>query len=364
MKKLIAAAVAAAVLAPASVMASGPVMYGKLQMSINYLDNSGSSGTGTKYKEASVNSNHSRIGVKGSEDLGNGMKVGYLIEWSVDMDGDSSKAGGTDLGERNRAVTLSGDWGTALVGKWDTPLKTVGRKADLFPERLGDSRTMNTHATLDARTANTVAYITPNMSGFTSTMAYVFDVNPENGMDDSDGDAFSINGIYNNGPMYLGIAYEAISGGVWGDSAEDQSVWRLAGSYDWGSYKFVGAYSDISDGNGWDGNDFYTWSLGTAYSFGSNTVKLQFNGRDDGDLDDRLDDDNDGESSAWGWAIALDHAMSKRTTVYVEYGQVNNDELSNAVAWKTMGNGASAGQSTNGEYKDNQGFGVGIIHKF
>ncbi len=376
MKKLIAAAVAAAVIAPLSVMASGPVMYGKIQMSVNYLDNGGSNSAGTKYNESSLNSNHSRIGIKGSEDLGNGMKVGYLIEWGVDMDGDGSKAGGggdtSGLSERNRAVTLSGAWGTALAGKWDTPLKTIGRKVDLFPERLGDNRNMNTRAVLDARTANTLAYVTPNMGGFSSTIAYVFDVSPEDGMDDSDGDAFSINGIYNNGPLLLALAYESISEDAFGlFSSEDQEVWRLAGSYAFGGIKMLASYTDISDGFGVNNNDFYIWTLGSSYSFGNNTVKLQFNGRDDGDFSDNfhhdtpIEDRIEDEGAAWGWAIGLDHAMSKRTTVYVEYGAINNDDDSNAVAWNTMGNGASAGTNSSGtKFKDNSGFGVGIIHKF
>ena len=106
MKKLIAAAVAAAVIAPAGAIAAGPTLYGKLHMSLDNLDNNGSSTAGNKYDEWALSSNSSRIGVKGSEDLGNGMKVGYLIEWGISMDGDDS-----ELTQRNRAITLSGDWG-------------------------------------------------------------------------------------------------------------------------------------------------------------------------------------------------------------------------------------------------------------
>ena len=109
--------------------------------------------------------------MKGSEDLGNGMKVGYLIEWQVDMTGDK---GGDNLTTRNRAITLSGDWGTALAGQWDTPYKTVGRKLDLFGDRIGDLRNLN--GDHDIRSKNTVAYVTPNMNGFSATVAYVFDL--------------------------------------------------------------------------------------------------------------------------------------------------------------------------------------------
>ena len=208
MKKLLAAAVAAAVIAPASVMAAGPTLYGKIHSSIDMHDNNGDSQTNTKYDEWSVNTNSSRIGVKGSEDLGNGMKVGYLIEWGVSMDGDSN-----DLTQRNRAITLSGDWGTGLVGRWDTPFKTVGRKLDLFGDKIGDTRNLSKFGTSDNRANNVLAYVTPNMNGFSATVAYVFDAgtNVNGGADgsgdNSDANAWSFNAIYDNGPMMLALGY-------------------------------------------------------------------------------------------------------------------------------------------------------------
>ncbi|MCW8929297.1 MAG: porin [Gammaproteobacteria bacterium] len=354
MKKLIAAAVAAAVIAPASVMASGPVLYGKLQMSLNVLDNNGSGAS--EYSETSLNSNHSRIGVKGSEDLGNGMKIGYLIEWSVDMDGDESSAGGSDLGERNRAITLSGDWGTMLVGKWDTPFKTVGRKVELFAERLGDQRNMNTFATLDQRADNVIAYVTPNMNGFSATVAYVVDVASANGADDSDQSAVSFNTIYNNGPMLVALGYANYDDGVFGANMENQKTWRLAGSYSFGDFKILGSYTDITDGNGVNNQDSEIWTLGASYKMGNNTIKFQYGDRDEYD--------NTNETGANQWAIGLDHTMSKRTTVYVEYADLSNDDASTSRSWNTMGNGATVGQNNSGDNQDTDGFGVGIIHKF
>ncbi|MCU7798763.1 MAG: porin [gamma proteobacterium symbiont of Lucinoma myriamae] len=369
MKKLIAAAVAAAVIAPVSVMASGPVLYGKLHMSANMLDNNGSNSVAygnTKYDEVSLNSNHSRIGFKGSEDLGNGMKVGYLIEWSVDMDGDSSKAGGGDLGERNRAVTLSGDWGTMLVGKWDTPFKTVGRKVELFSERLGDQRNMNAGAVLDARAENVIAYVTPNMNGFSATVAYVFDVEQlsgTNGADNSDYSAISFNAIYNNGPILAAFGYANYSDENFGTNMEDQTTWRLAGSYSFGDFKVLGNYTDISDGMGNDGSDSNIWTVGGSYKMGNNTIKLQYATRDEFD-DTKGSVDSGDETGASQWAIGLDHTMSKRTTVYVEYADLSNDDYSSSTSWKTMGNGATVGQDSSGLNQDTDGFGVGIIHKF
>ncbi|MCU7937812.1 MAG: porin [gamma proteobacterium symbiont of Bathyaustriella thionipta] len=351
-------------------MASGPVLYGKLQMSINALDNNGSTTAGNEYSEVSLNSNHSRLGIKGSEDLGNGMKVGYLIEWQVDMDGDGSNSGGADLGERNRAVTLSGDWGTMLAGRWDTPVKSVGRKVDLFPERLGDNRNMNSNGVLlDLRVPNVLAYVTPNMNGFSSTIGYVFDAGtgfatPGAPADNSDNSAFSINGIYNNGPIYVGVGYQDVyDANVVG--SDNQKTIRVAGSYAFGDFKVLGSYTDVSNAGTTDGWDTDIWSLGASYKMGNNTIKVQLTERDE--YDDAKDMPNSGdETGAKQWAIALDHTMSKRTTVYVEYADLSNDDNSTSRSWAAAG-GNTAGVGTNAagtKNRDTDGFGVGIIHKF
>ncbi len=347
MKKLIAAAVAAAVIAPAMAIASGPTLYGQIHTSVDNKDNNGSSSAGNKYDEWSLNSNSSRIGVKGSEDLGNGMKVGYLIEWGVDMDGD-----GSSLTERNRAITLSGDWGTALAGKWDTPYKSVGRKLDLFGDRIGDTRNLNVGA-MDARANNVIAYVTPNMNGFSSTIAYVISHpgGPDGATDDSD--AWSFNAIYNNGPMLLALGYSDYSEGITGGT-ENQKNLKIGGSYKFGDFKVLASYADISDVSGVNGDDTDIWSLGASYTMGNNVIKFQY-----ADRDETSSANDDGADM---WVIGLDHKMSKRTTVYAAYASTDNDTGSTSTSWG--GGHDSEGRGLGiGDEKANA-FSVGIIHKF
>jgi predicted porin len=375
MKKIIAAAVAAAIIAPMSAIAAGPTLYGKVHMSVNYLDNKADF---NKYKKWSLNSNASRIGVKGSEDLGNGMKVGYLIEWSVGMDGSRNTAdagNAKDLNARNRAVTLSSGWGTLLAGQWDTPMKVLGRKIDMFGERLGDNRNLNKGAGLiDLRTPNTIAYITPNMAGFSVTAAYVFDATTNgtgdghegfngNTADDTGYSAWSANALYNNGPFLIGVAYQNVKSKIFSDSVSDarhnQSVWRVAGSWDIaGSFKILGSYTGINNGFGDSSNDPNIATIGGSWKFGNNTLKGQYGWRSDENIGFEFDD-RKAKSGANQWVIALDHAMSKRTTVYAEYGQMHNDRDAFAKVWGQTGNSARAGVGEN-----NRGFGLGIIHNF
>lgn len=340
MKKLIAAAVAAAVIVPATAMA-GSTLYGKIHMSVSYIDSDANTGV-TNYEEVNVASHSSRIGVKGSEDLGNGMKLGYLMEWSVGMDG------GGDLGQRNRYVTLGGGFGTALFGKVDTPMKTLGRKVDLFGERAADTRTL-TRATsaMDNRQNNVIAYVTPNLSGLSATLAYVTDVTSATG-DNNDTDAFSANAIYSNGPLLIGGAYTQVAGETWDTATtkgKNERDYRLAGSYKMGAFKVVGSYTDTGSGGGVSKNDYSVWQLGGAFDFGSNTIKAQYSDKSEG-----VKKSKDGAAV---WAIGFEHKMSKRTMVYVDYGMVNNDKGS-AIAitpgYIGNGNGAPSGGSGSDPY--------------
>ncbi len=362
MKKLIVAAVAAAVIAPASVMAAGPTLYGKIHMSVDLKDNNGSSTLGTEYNEWGLGSNSSRIGVKGSEDLGNGMKVGYLIEWGVDM----SDNGG--LSNRNRAVTLSGDWGTGLAGRWDTPFKSVGRKLDLFGDQIGDTRNLSKFATTDNRANNVVAYVTPNMNGFSATVAYVFDAGTclvggaECSGDNSDANAWSFNAIYDNGPILVALAYSDYNdSGLGALNTDNANAWRLGGAYSFGDFKVLASYTDFDSQNFQSDNDPSMWTLGGSYKMGSNTIKLQYSDLDDSGLDNcgltGVDNCKDGASM---WSLGLDHAMSKRTSVYAAYASTDNDSDSARKSWG--GGHDGSGVAATGENANT--FSVGIIHKF
>ncbi len=355
MKKLIVAAVAVAVIAPTAVMASGPTLYGKLHMSVDGKDNGGSSSD--KYNELGLNSNSSRIGVKGSEDLGNGMKVGYLIEWNVLMDEANNDK---EMTSRNHGLTLSGDWGTVLAGKWDTPMKSVGRKLDLFGDKVGDTRNMSGSSTLENRADNVVAYVTPNMNGFSATAAYVFDTgncdsNTVNcSGDNADSNAYSFNAFYNNGPILVALGYVDYSadGVVRNTDIDDSSSWRVGGSYAFGDFKVLGSYTDIENEKFKKNADTDIWTIGSSYKMGNNTFKLQYAERDDLDNLDKSGSDQ--------LSIGLDHSMSKRTTVYAAYALVQNDESAKRKSWG--GGHDSEGDAVMGE--DNDVFSVGIVHKF
>ncbi len=340
MKKLIAAAVATAVIVPATSMAAA-TLYGKIHMDTSFSDN------GT-ISDLSVNTNSSRIGVKGSEDLGGGLKAVYAMEWGVDMRGSGA------LSNRHRYVGLAGGFGTVLAGRLSTPAKVIGRKTDLFGDRMGTTRAQNggTGAVIDIYAPNTLAYVTPSMGGFNATLAYVTD-GTGTSADNNDNDAFSGNIVYSNGPVYAGIGYTKLSGGIFG-STTDQSYWRIAGSFKMAGARIVGSYTDISDASGVAGDDSTIWHLGGSYKFGSNTAKIQYVSRGDRNL-------VAGDDGSDNITVGLDHAFSKRTTAYVSYSHTSNDTNSSDTPWSHGSVGLSTGGTAGTTAK---AFTLGMIHKF
>jgi predicted porin len=123
-KLLLAAAITTLSLSAAQ---AAPTLYGKLNVTLDQIDNNG-------FKDESVskvNSNASRIGVKGEEKLTDKLSAVYLAEWAISTDGSGSD---TDLSARNRFIGLKSDGiATLKFGKYDSYFKTAaGNNQDIF----------------------------------------------------------------------------------------------------------------------------------------------------------------------------------------------------------------------------------------
>ena len=129
MKKLLLAATVATLAMNAAQAA--PTLYGKLNVTVDNIDKNG-------FKDESVtkvNSNASRIGVKGEEKLTDNLSAVYLVEWQFNTDGDNTETGnGTDLTQRIRFVGIKSDGvATLKVGRMDSYFKTAaGNNQDIF----------------------------------------------------------------------------------------------------------------------------------------------------------------------------------------------------------------------------------------
>ena len=225
-KKLIALAIASAISAPAMAATSNVDVYGLMSVGIESVDNaSGAVGNVQTNRVGRIADHNSRIGFKGSEDLGNGLSAIWQIEQGFKInggqaDGSFASSGGAfgGGGLRNTFVGLkSKDMGVATVGNFDTPYKTSTGRLDAFADTLGDYRGLM-GASYDSSTtankyfmvrpANIVAYATPSFSGFSATGAYVFGNATATNQTDKTANAYSLSAMYDAGPLFLTAAYE------------------------------------------------------------------------------------------------------------------------------------------------------------
>ncbi|MDO8810934.1 MAG: porin [Gallionella sp.] len=192
-KKLIAIAIAA-VLAPAAAMAdTGNVnVYGRLNASLD-----SQTGITGQTSGLALNTNSSRFGVKGSEDLGDGYKANFQVEATVNLTGTGRGANGNTVANTVTNAQNFGAFGGQIRDTFlglSTPLGTLqaGRlpmenhwayDTNLFADQVGDLLTFNA-PTGNGRANGELLYTTPNMSGLTANVQFypTSSVNPTAGV--------------------------------------------------------------------------------------------------------------------------------------------------------------------------------------
>ena len=391
-KKLIALAVAGVFAAPAFAATSNVDVYGVLTLSVDVI-NTDSSISSEDDKLTRVSSNSSRIGFKGSEDLGGGLKGLWQIESQLDMEngtnnlqfGSNSAAPGQIGGAgtlsggnfstslRNTFIGLGGGFGTVLLGKHDTPYKLATGKLDVFVDTAADYNNLVSNFSganvFDLRTGNTIVYFSPNFSGFSGAIAYV--AGNELGNDTSaNPNAWSLMGMYDNGPIFASLAYEKHnnvqeSGTSFG-SELDNRAWKLGLGYKFGNAKVGLIYEDIKLDDQSDNYKRKAWYLNGMYTMGNVDLKAAY-----GSAGDIKGTGGFNDTGAKTYAIGADYNMSKRTKLYALYTKMDND--TNASYGVGVGQGSayfpdnstSPGSTTNGDSGDSPSvISIGVRHSF
>jgi len=295
-------------------------VYGKLRTSIDYFDWStdplweGVFDETNDSNQIEINSYASRLGVKGSEDLGNGLKAIYQIEAQVNFADQANEFGTADalFTGRNVFVGLAGGFGTVLLGRHDTPLKMSTAKLDYFADTSADYNSTYSADFSDRRADGTLAYVSPNWAGLTLAAALVPGENADaNGL----ADAYSVAAMYENGGIYVGGGYEAGDKDIdaLGGTGEpgDLSQWRVGGGFDAGGWKIAGVYENetVDTNAGGDFLDTDRWDISGAFTIGSGEIKGTYFTWDESV--------NEVENS--GFTLGYDYNFSKRTQLYVLY---------------------------------------------
>ena len=326
-KALLSLAIAAAL--PTSALAAGPIdgtIYGKVNVSAVNADNS----TDDAWK---LNSNASRVGVKGKTELAEGIYAIYKAEFEVHVD-DGDKNGDT-FSQRNIYLGLTGDFGTVLAGKHDTALKLAQKKVDLFNDLEGDIKTLMPGET---RASNILNYTSPKFADMLS-VSFGTVLGEQAGDSEQDGlfDSYSTAVNFEQGGLYLALAADQ---NVKSGSFEKVHVDILRGvaQYKVGGLQ-LGALVQTAE-NGDSSATAYeadSWFVSAKYTLGAYALKAQYGVTDANAAGVQQDVDS--------WSLGLDYKLAKSTKVFGFYTSRNNDVALSAAD------------------EDNY-FGLGMEHKF
>jgi len=327
-KNIIALAVASAIAAPMAASADATI-YGRIHTDFASVDNGAES-------TMAFTSNASRVGFKGSEDLGNGLSAIWQVETQIDsVAGNYTSGGGTgNWASRQTYVGLAGGWGAALMGQLETPYKVIGRKVDFFGDQYGDNRSITNAFKMDARAPQAAAYKSPNWGGFNFLAAYHAD-NAQDAAGSDGGDAYSINGTWSNDMFWVGAAYQdmneanALTSGVAGGNGGVTAA-RIAATFKMAGFKVAGDYTSQTAkeavDNGGSDLDLDTYTLGASYTIGGkHVIKGQYTA---GTVKPAA-----GDEEAATYSIGYDYKLSKKSTVGAFYSQVDNDDNTDVGLW-------------------------------
>jgi len=295
-KSLIALAVLG--LSGAAMAQSSVTLYGKADAGLGKieLDASPTGGDATNKTQfisgSTMNAFTSRVGVRGVEDLGGGMKVGYTFETGLDLnDGTTTGA----FWARQANMSLSSDWGTVKLGQQYRPSYLANDVYDLTDQAnysvLGYSYTNPNNV----RAPSAFAYVSPTFNGLTAAVAFVSKNDLGN-----DKNVWDVAAMYANGPISAGASASRASHG--------KTAYQLGGKYDFGSFLLAGSYSQALN----DSNEVRRgFGLGGTVKFGALALTLDL-------TRDTKNVQNNGDKYTNGLLEAR-YQLSKRTFVYAAY---------------------------------------------
>src|SRR6478735_7643861 len=208
-KNLIALAVAGAFVAPAAMAqtANPVVLYGQVNVTAESVEARG--GSTPVSRRTRIEDQSSRLGVRGTEDLGGDLKAFFQLETAFRPDQNN-----TTFAARNSAVGLQGGWGSVLIGRWDMPWKTATIAIDPWGDITiaGITGTLSDRGNFDRRDQNVAEYWSPTWGGFAFRVAGTANENKNNaatcGTTACNPRDLGANVTFTRGPIYLFYAYE------------------------------------------------------------------------------------------------------------------------------------------------------------
>lgn len=351
MKKIATLAVLAAA-ASASYAQSSVTLFGiadaTVQVGRGSVDNNvglGSGGLST-----------SRIGFRGVEDLGGGLKAGFWLEAGYTLNNGRGQESNALAFTRRSTVSLMGDsWGEIRLGRDFTAV--YNNMVDAFGDNgvgaileTQDLRPAIAYG-LQTRTSNAVSYFTPKtLGGFFGQLQYYRNGREQSLATNQDqyGNGYGVRVGYENGPVSIGVAYGksdyAVGTTPTFTGTVDSKTLNIGGSYDFGVAKLLFSVGqDEGDGTGIDAKT-RLYSVGTTVPVGAGLIRASWSRADQRDSELRADK----------FAIGYVHNLSKRTALYTTFAYVKNKDASTVA----LNNSVTAAGS------NSKGLDIGLRHAF
>lgn len=287
-------------------------VYGKANVSLNQteLESDG-------VDQGELNSNASRLGVKGSVDISEGLKAIYGMEFEVFVD-DGDDGDGETFAQRNIYGGFQGGFGTIIAGKHDTPSKLAQGKVDRFNDL--QHADMKEYVEGENRADNIVMYTTPSFGGFAITGASVQgEEDTYSGSDSSDG--VSLAATWSNDMIYAALAAD--------DSIDNQDLIRAVLDIKLGIFT-IGGMVQQAENTYISSIDEDSYLLSGEVKLGEKVVlKAQYG------MTDYSNDDEDMQT-----AVGADYLLNDNSKLYAYYSIIEREEAGGETADdSTMGVG-------------------------
>lgn len=356
-KKIIALAVAG-LMSGAAFAQSNVTVYGVADLTFDNVKSTGATAAGNNLPSRNrVSSNASMIGFRGAEDLGGGMRALFQFEQTVNPDA----TGGT-FATNDSFVGLSGGFGTVLMGNLTGPTRALGAAMNPYAS-AGISASTGLIGKLgggagpsmfDTRWRNAIAYVSPTMSGFSATAAYV--ANENKTQDGLNGTAAQLNtrgydvgARYEAGPIMAGLSYNKVTvGNILGTETSDT---RFGVRYNFGAGTIGLLYDRVKLQNNAVNQKRNAWFIPFAYNVTANGRLIAQYGKA-GDITGTTN------TGAKQFALGYEHSLSKRTMIKAVWSQITNEANAN------YDFGVNAVNTAPFNGADPKGFQVGVRHSF
>ncbi|MEO8653716.1 MAG: porin [Ramlibacter sp.] len=353
-KSLIALAVLAA--AGTASAQSSVTLFGIVDATIQRVKNSDGPSV-TRLTNSGYNS--SRLGFRGTEDLGGGLSASFWLEMGLTNDNGTGGATNTNnqstgstggatglVFNRRSTVSLAGNWGELRLGRDYTPQFWNLTVFDPFGTNgAGTTQTLNSIITgsTAVRASNSIGYFLPgNLGGFYGQYQHYLGENPSGLPNDGTGDGFRVG--FANGPFNVAAAMSQTKNHLATGADAKIKQNNVGGQWDFGIAKAIGHYSWDSVGN----TDGRGWLLGGLFPIGAGEIRLAYS-------EYKVKLGSQPKSSKW--ALGYVHNLSKRTAVYATWADVKNKNGAAASAVP----GAAGAPGVN---KKSDAFDLGIRHSF